>query len=209
MQNMEFIRRVSCGLIEENAYLVCPEGREDAFWIDPGDDLAALEEAMSDSHRTISAILLTHGHFDHILAAQPIAKATGAPVYIHPMDGEMLADPDKSSWSPEMCQLTPPSGLAWLPLPEELELCGETVRVLHTPGHSAGSVCFYLPERKLMFSGDTLFHAGYGRTDLYGGDSRALVQSLRNLFELPEDVTVLPGHGPAASIGQEKRRYRL
>ena len=94
------IKPVLCGLYQENAYLLCPEGRGDAVLIDPGDDLSALKRALESSGRTLRAILLTHGHFDHMLAAQPLSRINGAPVYVHPLDQEMLCDEDKNAFDP-------------------------------------------------------------------------------------------------------------
>lgn len=202
------IRRICCGAYQENAYLVCPEGRGDAFLVDPGDDLTALRRAIGESGRSLSAILLTHGHFDHILAAQPLAEETGAAVYIHAGDAEMLDDPAKCAYSPEVCRLGPPEGLARTLYGAEIEACGVPVRVLHTPGHSKGSVCL-LAEGNILFSGDTLFCAGYGRTDLYGGDDAQMVRSLKRVLALPGETAVLPGHGPATTIAAERRRYGL
>lgn len=204
------LTRIVCGSYQENAYLVCPEGREDAFFIDPGDGLEVLQRALNQSGRRLSAILLTHGHFDHILAAQPLAAATGAKVYIHVQDAPMLADPEKSAYSPEVCRLTPPVGLTWEGLDNEVEVCGFKIKVLHTPGHSAGSVCLYLEENGILFSGDTLFRAGYGRTDLYGGNDADMVRSLKMLLTtLPGETRVYPGHGDDTTLMAERRRYGL
>lgn len=204
------IRRIVCGAYQENAYLVCPDGREDAFFIDPGDGLGALQDALKASGRTLKAILLTHGHFDHILAAQPLANVTGAKVFIHAMDAEMLEDPDKSAYAPEVCRLTPPMGLAWEAYGDSVEVCGQTLKVLATPGHSLGSVCLYDVPGGILFSGDTLFEAGYGRTDLYGGSDREMVRSLRFLLtELPGGVAVYPGHGGPTTLARERGRYGL
>ena len=203
------IRRIECGMYQENAYLVCPEGREDAFLIDPGDDFEALKQAVAESGRRLAAILLTHGHFDHILAAQPLAEETGAAVYIYAEDAEMLDSPEKSSYTPQVCLLPPPKNLARMPYPERLEICGEELEILHTPGHSKGSVCIHDPEGGILFTGDTLFRAGYGRTDLHGGSDRVIAASLINLLRLPGDTVAYPGHGSETTIAIERRRYGL
>lgn len=209
MLQKENIRTISCGLYQENAYLVCPDGREDAFLIDPGDDVGALQRAIEESGRRLAAILLTHGHFDHILAAQPLHEWSGAPVYVHEEDAEMLDDPEKSGYTPQVCLQAPPRNLPREILGESIEVCGETLAVLHTPGHSKGSVCFYEEEGGVLFTGDTLFRAGYGRTDLHGGNDRMIAASLMQLFALPGDAQVYSGHGSPTTIKLEKRRYGL
>lgn len=209
MLSQSNIRRIVCGAYQENAYLVCPEGRGDAFLIDPGDDLPALRRAVAESGRTLAAILLTHGHFDHMLAAQPLSEETGAPIYIRAEDAVMLEDSEKSAYSAEVSRLAPPDDPETRAYPLMLEICGAKLQILHTPGHSQGSACLYDPEGGVLFSGDTLFCEGFGRTDLYGGSAMALRRSLRQLFALPDETIVLSGHGPATTIGAERRRYGL
>lgn len=203
------IKPVLCGLYQENAYLLCPEGTKDALLIDPGDDLNALKRALEASGRTLRAILLTHGHFDHMLAAQPLSRITGAPVYVHPLDQELLCDEDKNAYDPGCASLPCPADFEAEDLEDEIEVCGLRFRVLHTPGHTRGSVCYYDEENGILFSGDTLFCAGFGRMDLYGGSPAQMRTALRSLFELPEDTQVYCGHGPMTSIQAEKRRYSL
>ena len=203
------IKPVLCGLYQENAYLLCPEGTRDALLIDPGDDLNGLKRALEASGRTLKAILLTHGHFDHMLAAQPLSRITGAPVYVHPLDQELLCDEDKNAYDPNCASLPCPVDFEAEELEDEIEVCGLRFRVLHTPGHTRGSVCYYDEENGILFSGDTLFCAGFGRMDLYGGSPAQMRTSLRSLFALPGDTRVYCGHGPATSIAAEKGRYSL
>lgn len=189
------IERIVCGAYAENAY--CIDGE---LLIDPGDDLPALARLAGG----IKAILLTHGHFDHMLAAEELQKRTGVPVYVHPLDAPMLSDASLSAYNPEVSSLPQPGHIACTAYPESLF----GFRVLHTPGHTPGSVCLYREEEKVLFSGDTLFQAGFGRTDLAGGSMHQLLSSLRTLLALPRDVRVYPGHGESTTIDEECRRYR-
>ena len=198
-----------CGAYQENAYLVCAPNRADCVMIDPGDNLPGLKRALVGVGRHLTAILLTHGHFDHTLAAQTLAEAAEAPIYIHAGDLEMLNDPAINAYDPSVASLPAPSGLTALAYGNCLSAGGMEFRVLSTPGHTRGSVCLYLPEDGVLFSGDTLFQAGFGRVDLYGGSAAQMRASLRALFALPPEVRVYPGHGPETTISQERARYRL
>ncbi len=189
------IERIVCGAYAENAY--CIDGE---LLIDPGDDLPTLARLAGG----IKAILLTHGHFDHMLAAEELQKRTGVPVYVHPLDAPMLSDASLSAYNPEVSSLPQPGHIACTAYPESLF----GFRVLHTPGHTPGSVCLYHEGEKVLFSGDTLFRAGFGRTDLAGGSMHQLLSSLRTLLALPQDVRVYPGHGESTTIDEECRRYR-
>lgn len=188
------IERIVCGAYEENAYVI--DGK---YIVDPGDGLMQLQKAVPEP----AAILLTHGHFDHMLAVEPIQEKSGATVYIHPADAGMLTAPALSAYDPAAARLEHPTKIAYAAYPEKL--FGFTV--LHTPGHTAGSVCLYNEAEKVVFAGDTLFRAGFGRYDLPGGDVHALLDSLRRLFSLPGDTIVYPGHGEYTTIDDERRRY--
>ena len=201
------IRTVVCGAYQENAFVVSAEGRDDCVVVDPGDGLAALRRAVGDQKP--AAILLTHGHFDHTLAAPALAAQSGAPVYIHAGDREMLFDAGLNAYDAYVAELPSPAPMPTLDYAPTLDVAGLNFQVLHTPGHSRGSVCLYLPDEGVLFSGDTLFRAGYGRLDLYGGDPDAMADSLRALFLLPGEVRVYSGHGSVTTIALERGRYRL
>ena len=188
------IKRIVCGLLQANAYIV--DGR---YVIDPGDDIDALRREIPGPE----AILLTHGHFDHMLGAETLQKESGAAVYVHHADAPMLADEHLSAYMPEYSRLPQPESIVSSDYPEEIF----GFRVLHTPGHTPGCVCLYNEAEKVLFSGDTLFRAGYGRYDLPGGDVTQLVKSLETLLKLLGDTTVYPGHGEKTTIAEECRRY--
>jgi glyoxylase-like metal-dependent hydrolase (beta-lactamase superfamily II) len=188
------IQRVLCGAYQENAYVV-----NGNILIDPGDGLEALLAACPHPR----VILLTHGHFDHMLAAEEIQRRTGAPVYIHGADAEMLSDAALSMYD---------AGVASLPMPAAIAhraygASFENFRVIHTPGHTPGSVCLYDAAEGVLVSGDTLFRAGFGRTDLAGGSMSRMISSIRALFRLPAETVAYPGHGESTTLAEERGRY--
>lgn len=202
------IQAVVCGPIQENAYILRAEGREDCVVIDPGDDYAKLKRAVGALR--VGAILLTHGHFDHILAAARLAGDFDAPVYAAREDMEMLNDARLNGYAGLMGVFEMPGdAIVAQPFDAALSACGLDFAVLPTPGHSRGSVCLYLEGEGALFSGDTLFRMGYGRLDLHGGSSRDMAASLKALFALPGAVKVYPGHGDATTISEERGRYGL
>lgn len=203
------IQSILCGAYQENAYLLCPEEGKAAILIDPGDDLPLLKRKLAESGRILKGILLTHGHFDHMLSAQPLSRITGAPVYIHAQDEDMLCDAEKNAYN--AMAAAQPCPIDWEAelLESSIQIEGIEFEVLHTPGHTHGSVCFYDAKNGVLFSGDTLFCAGFGRTDLYGGSSVQMRASLRKLFSLPGNTRVFCGHGSETTIGMERGRYYL
>ena len=188
------IKCVVCGMYAANAYII-----DDKIVIDPGDDIASLQKALPKPE----AVLLTHGHFDHMLGAEVIQQETGAPVYLHKADEGMLTDERLSAYNHMASRLPQPKNIVRSDYPDEIM----GFRVIHTPGHTPGGVCLYNEAEKVLFSGDTLFRAGFGRYDLPGGDMHRLMDSLRMLLNLPGDTRVYPGHGEMTTILEERRRY--
>lgn len=203
------IERILCGAYEENAYLVSLSDRDDQILIDPGDGYQALLRAIALSKKRLEAICLTHAHFDHILGAPALLADSGADLYCHALDMPYLNDVNLNLYNWEVSVLPPTEGLRALSYPDLFEIAGLRLEVLHTPGHTPGGVCLYLPEEGVLFSGDTLFAAGFGRVDFPGSSSREMRQSLRRLFTLPEETRVYPGHGESTTIGREKARHHL
>lgn len=209
------------GALAANCYLLATGPGADCVVIDPGQDAGDRLAATLAEHRLRPvAVLLTHGHLDHIASARQVCDGSGIPALVHPEDDYMLDDP-LSALSPELragvaAMLQPGDDLSALrpeqvvPLaPGELELAGLTIVVHHTPGHTGGSVCFGVAgdvERpEILLTGDTLFAGSIGRTDLPGGSSPQILASIAaELLTRPDDAVVLPGHGPASTIGTER-----
>ncbi|MBA4494279.1 MBL fold metallo-hydrolase [Paenactinomyces guangxiensis] len=195
------------GPVMTNAYLVYDREKGKGIVVDPGMEPASLVNRIKELELQIEAVLLTHAHFDHIGGLEEVRKLSGSPVYLHQAEANWLADPDQNG-----------SGL-WPGLPaircrpaehvlqggESLTLLEETFQVLHTPGHSPGSVTYVWGS--VIFSGDVLFKDSIGRTDLPGGNYDTLMDSIhRHLMEMPEETRVLCGHGPETTIGREQDR---
>ena len=192
-------------------------GENNAAIIDPGDEAEVIISALNKSKLTPKFILLTHGHFDHIAAAAHLAEAFDPrpQIAIHRLDAHYLGhDAYKAHSQSVKIAMGDVSflDLYWNDLPPPCLLLeeGETIgpfTVLHIPGHTQGSVAFWDKEALTLFSGDTLFHSGYGRTDLPGGNEEQLFASLRRLFAMDVNITVYPGHGETTTIEQEAKQY--
>jgi len=202
---IEIFGHLVVGPLQCNCYIVGDPATKEAVVIDPGDNADDIAEVLSSKGLTVSAIVATHAHFDHIVAAQRLRELTGAPFHLHSKDAPLL------DWYQESAELF--LGLH-LPPPPEVDVSaseGDRLRagaveleVLHTPGHSPGSICLVGDE--LVFTGDTLFAGSVGRTDLPGGNTEWLVRAVREkLFALEEDMPALPGHGPPTTLGEERR----
>jgi len=207
-----------------NCYVVAPSAGQDCVIVDPGIGvLDQLAEVLAEHRLRPAAVLLTHGHFDHVYSVTPVCGAHGVAAVIHPDDAYRLKDPLRTL-DPGLVAMfeqqfgqaatwTEPDDVRVVADGDLLELAGLSWRVVHAPGHTEGSVMFTLGEvpdgveaGSTVLSGDVLFAGSVGRTDLPGGDHAAMLRSLREkVLGLPDDALVLPGHGPATSIGAERR----
>ncbi len=203
------IRRVRCGVYASNSYLLYDEARPDALMIDAGDDLPGLLKQIGEAGKRLTAILLTHGHFDHVLAAGRLRKATGAEVLIGWRDGDCLLDPKLSAMMPGSTLAFEPCRADRLIHAGAVTLAGLGFTVIETPGHTPGGLCFLEESSRSLFTGDTLFAQGYGRLDLPGGNAGEMRQSLQKLLDLPDDLTVYPGHGMRENLGQIKEAWGI
>jgi len=203
------------GVLACNCYVLAPHAGADAIVVDPGQRaFGPLRRILDENRLTPAAVLLTHGHIDHMFSAQKVADAFGCPVFIHPEDRFMLTDPIRG-FGPRIGQIAlgalfrAPKQVVELDGDGEiLDLGGVGVTVDHTPGHTRGSVVFRVSHHDdaVAFTGDTLFKQSVGRTDLPGGSGRDLLNSIvTKLLVLDDDTRVLPGHGESSTIGFERR----
>ncbi len=192
------------GQVQTNCYFAIHEETKEMLIIDPGDGAGKLAQKIKQAGYLPQAILLTHGHFDHAAGAQELAETFGISIYICEAEKETLEDERlNAGWMVGMHQAFHAD--VFLKDEQELDLAGFHIRVLLTPGHTAGGCCYYLPYENVLFSGDTLFSMSVGRTDLGGGSMSRLVRSIREkLIDLPEQTDVYPGHGEATTIGRER-----
>jgi hydroxyacylglutathione hydrolase len=193
------------GVIQTNCYIVgCPETKKGAI-IDPGGDPEQILAQVERHELLIEYVLNTHAHFDHTYANRAIVRATGAKLALHPQDLPLLNASGGAAMFGLRADPSPPPELE-LHDGDELEVGSLCFKVLHTPGHTPGHVCFYEQAHGVLFDGDVLFNRSIGRTDLPGGNFQQMMDSIqRVLFALPDDTMVYSGHGPATSIGDEKR----
>jgi glyoxylase-like metal-dependent hydrolase (beta-lactamase superfamily II) len=203
------------GWLQCNCYVLAPSQGADAIIVDPGQKaMPRLRKILDENRLTPAAVLLTHGHIDHVWSAQKVADTYGCPAFIHPEDRAMLSDPIKG-FGPRLAQLavgvmfTEPRQVVELDRDgDKITLGGTTVTVDHTPGHTRGSVTFRITNgpAQMAFTGDTLFKKSIGRTDLEGGSGRDLYTSIvEKLLVLDDSTVVLPGHGEKTTIGAERR----
>lgn len=199
------IRNQVLGIIGTNCYLVFDDQTKEGVIIDPADNGALILNQCRELEVTPKAVLLTHGHFDHICAVPDLVRAFQLPIYAGKGEEELLREPSKNL-SSEYGSGVSLIHVEYLSDGNSISLLGREWKVIATPGHTSGSICYYLEEDKTLFSGDTLFCESYGRTDFPTGSIKALIDSVVNkLFILPEDVNVYPGHESQTTIGHEKK----
>lgn len=202
------------GLLQCNCSVLGDERTGEAIVVDPGDDIPRILAILKRHNLRVTQILITHAHIDHIAGAARLKAITGAPILYNSRDLELVKMMDvQASWlgldvAPEV---PPPDDsldegriISFSPALESTEPA-LTAHVMHTPGHTQGSICLYLPDHSLLIAGDTLFAGSVGRTDLPGGDTGALLRSIHHkLLALPDATIVIPGHGPSTTIGEER-----
>ncbi|HIS96126.1 MAG TPA: MBL fold metallo-hydrolase [Candidatus Ventricola gallistercoris] len=193
------IKTVVGGPLEVNTYVVGTDGGDECVLVDPGAEFASVEGAVCG--RNVTAVLLTHGHFDHMLYAKPWLDR-GAKLYIHEQDAAALGDPSLNLSGVIGATLILPAADELVKEGSLFTEAGVTFNVLHTPGHTPGGVCYQCGN--VLFCGDTLFYHSYGRIDLPGGDSGAMAASLTRLMLLPGDTIAYPGHGMKTKIAWER-----
>ena len=202
------------GAFAANCYLVAPAPGEECVIIDPGQDAEpGIEQLLARYRLKPIAVLLTHGHVDHVWSVAPVCGARNIPAYIHPDDRDLLSDPGRGLSLATRQQFlggmtfSEPDDVKELTDGATLALAGCEFTVSHAPGHTRGSVTYRGGDADLdaLFTGDLLFAGSIGRTDLPGGDDRAMARSLQRTLTLPDGTVVLPGHGPRTTIGGERR----
>lgn len=206
------LKRCILGTVSTNCYIVYrqpvqedKDALKSGVIIDPGDNAPFILNKCKEMKIKPEAILLTHGHFDHILAAEDVRRSFHIPILANEKEMELLEEPSMNL-SISFGEPISITADRWLKDGEELELIGSKWKVIHTPGHTAGSQCFYLKEDKMLFSGDTLFQGSVGRTDFPTASYEDIMDSvIRKLFVLPEDTKVYPGHDSETTIGYEKK----
>ncbi len=194
------------GLLGCNCSILGDEATHEAIVVDPGDDIPRILAALARHALRVKQIVVTHAHIDHIAGAKRLKEITGAPVLYNQLDLPLVLMMDvQAGWlNVETPEVAEPDGN--LTDGDSLHLGATDATILHTPGHTQGSLCLYVPSESLLLAGDTLFAGSVGRTDLPGGDSEQLLRSIHStLLTLPDETLVVPGHGASTSIGRERQ----
>ncbi len=197
---------IRVSLFVTNCYLVINEENKEGFLIDPGGNEERIFDVLAEKEVKLVAIYLTHGHLDHMMAAERLREEYEVPVYCHTAELAVLADPVQNLTSRFLRHSYVLNGAEPLSDGAEFVTAGIRVKLISTPGHTPGGCCYYLPEEGILFSGDTLFYRNIGNTEFPGGSMAVLANSIREkLYVLPEETTVYAGHGEETDIGSEKR----
>ena len=198
-----FIERLLVGNMEANSYIVADEDTKEAVVIDPGGSAEKILNVLEQNNLNVKHVINTHGHVDHIAANEKIMAETEAQLLIHEADADFLQEPELNLSSFMGAQnIISPAADKTLQAGSQIDCGAINLEVLHTPGHTKGSIC--LLGDNLLFSGDTLFSRGVGRTDLPTGSRQQLNQSLTQLLELSAELKIYPGHGPATTLAELK-----
>ena len=198
------VKQLTVGMVGTNCYLAANQMTKEAVIIDPGDEAKRIDRLIRENGYQPQAILLTHGHFDHVMAVDALSAEYGLKVFAHELERETLEDPELNV-SGMLGRTMTFHATDFVRDGELLNLAGYTFQVLLTPGHTKGGVCYYLASENVLFSGDTLFAGSVGRTDFPGGSRGTLVGSIREkLLALPDETIVYPGHMESTTIGAER-----
>ncbi len=198
------IGRIVLGICQTNCYFIYEDGKKQVIVFDPADQGEYLYNKLKENGFQVEAILLTHGHFDHIWGLEALRNLSGAKVYAYEGEKALCEDAslNVSKGAGRACTVKADE---YVGDGAEITAAGITCKLIATPGHTAGSCCYYFEDDKILISGDTLFQESVGRTDLPTGSMSTLVRSIREkLMVLPEDVKVYPGHGETTTIGYER-----
>ena len=193
------------GPLQCNCSVLGDEQTREAMVIDPGDQIEDILEILREEKLTLKQIVITHAHIDHVGGAMKLKAATGAPILMNQNDYALLKMLDmQAAW----IGMRPPGAVQIDEAVEQgrvLKIGSISSNVIHTPGHTEGSICLYFPQEKRLIAGDTLFAGSIGRTDLPGGSMEKIMRSLHTqVLALPDETEVVPGHGPATTIGEER-----
>ncbi|MBM4285492.1 MAG: MBL fold metallo-hydrolase [Deltaproteobacteria bacterium] len=194
------------GLLQVNCYIIGDGQTREAVVIDPGGDEDEILHTLRFHNLTLKYIIDTHGHFDHVDANQPLKEATGAQIAIHTADAHMLNKPSMEALFFTGNRVRTSEADILLQEGDVISFGAINLKVLHTPGHTPGGISLVMEGQPVVYVGDTLFYGSIGRTDFPGGDFNTLITGVRQkIFTLGDHYTVYPGHGPATSVGQEKK----